>query len=94
MDRIEVERLGGFAGFGQPGSHLRSRGEIALAQLSAADRDAVAALFAKPPARSAPVPDGFRYRLTRHVGNASQAIEVAEQQVPQALRECVKDELV
>jgi hypothetical protein len=94
MDRIEVERLGGFAGFGQPGSRLRSRGEMAVADLSAADRAAVDALFAKPPSRATPMPDGFRYRLTRRVGSATQAVEVTEQQIPAALRDCVRDELV
>jgi len=93
VDRIAVERLGGFAGFGGPGSHLRSRGEIEIDRLSAADRNAVDALFATRLARSTPTPDAFRYRLTRHVGDAVHVTEVAEEHVPAALRDCVSDEL-
>ena len=93
MAQVTVERLGGFGGFGLPGSRLRSRGKIDDATLSAADRAAVDALFDHPPP-GPPKPDGFVYRLTRGAGKGAQTIEVAEQHVPDAVKACVKDELV
>jgi hypothetical protein len=92
MDAIDVERVGGFAGFGGPGSRLRSRGRVDPATLSSADRTALAALFDHPPA-AGPHPDGFSYRLTRHGAQVPQTVEVAEQHVPESIRAVVKDEL-
>lgn len=95
MTMLQIERLGGFAGFGGPGAHLRSRGHVDLAQISAADRKAVDALFAaNAPSAAVPLPDGFRYRLSRHGAAGPQVVEVAEGQVPQALRDAVRDELI
>ena len=90
---IEVERLGGFAGFGLPGSRLRSRGHVEVAHLAAADRTALAALFEKAPA-APPMPDGFRYRLTRQTAAGPQTVEIAEQHVPESVKGCVSDELI
>ena len=92
MATVRVERIGGFAGFGLPGSRLRSRGEVDSAQLSAADRAALDALFEPPPA-TVPQPDAFVYRLTRRAAAGEQTVEVAEQHVPAALQSCVSDEL-
>lgn len=88
---IQVERLGGFAGFGGPDSHLRSRGSLALDGLTTEVRDAIAALFngERKGAKDAH-PDGFRYRVT--LGTLS--IEVDESHLPAILRDCVKDEIV
>ena len=95
--RLEIERLGGLAGFGLPGSRLRSRGQLDIAQLSAADRLAVDRLFDSPlegkPARD-DVRDAFRYRLTRQTAHGARTIEVSEQHVPAALKDCLSDELV
>jgi hypothetical protein len=93
-DHVEVEKLGGLAGFGLPGSHLRSHGVMALTALSAADAKTLHALFHQPAAAKAPMPDGFRYRLTRHVAGASHSIEVHEAALPAVLRDCVSDELI
>jgi emfourin len=93
MGRLEVERLGGFAGFGSPGSHLRSRGRIDTDDLVPADRKTVNALFDAPPGGANP-PDAFRYRLTRQTAHGPQTVEVPEQHVPVAVRAIVKDELV
>lgn len=93
-DQLQVERLGGLAGFGLPGSRLRSHGVKLLADLSAADAKAVQALFEHPSGAKAPMPDGFFYRLTRHVAGAAHSVEVHEALVPPALRDCVSDELV
>jgi hypothetical protein len=93
-DHVEVERLGGLAGFGLPGSRLRSRGSMALADLSAADAKAVQALFGHPPPAHSPMPDGFRYRLTRQAGGVAHSVEVHEDALPAKLRDCVRDELL
>jgi len=94
MGRLKVERLGGFGGFGLPGSHLRSRGEIDSAQLSPAERAQLDALFDQPPPGATPMPDGFVYRLARQTAGGEQTIDLVEAQVPIAIRACVTDELV
>ena len=93
MDRIQIERTGGFAGFGLPGSHVQSRGEMALSELSPADRAAIDALFESKSGVASPTPDGFRYRITRQTASGTQTIEAPESQVPAALKESVKDVL-
>lgn len=93
MDTVDVERLGGFAGFGQPGGRLRSRGRIDLAHLAGADRQRLETLFTRAGAAAIPFPDGFRYRMTRIVGGRTETVEVAEHEVPVAVRDCVHDEL-
>lgn len=92
MATLEIERLGGFAGFGGPGSRLRSRGALRMEQLSPNDRQAVLALFAQPP-RGAAQPDAFRYRLTLKDAQGTRTVEVGEGAVPQAVRDAVRDEL-
>ena len=103
MGVLTVERVGGLGGFGLPGSHVRSRGQVALEQLSAEDRKAVEDLFAqrrgaKGSDKASPVRDAFIYRLSRPAGKGkgkgTECIEVREEQLPVALIQCVKDELV
>jgi hypothetical protein len=94
MSRLEVERVGGFAGFGLPGSRLRSRGEIDTQSLSPDELQAIDALFGAARQADSATPDAFRYRLTRHEASGSRTVEVAEDQVPFFLRDCIKDELV
>lgn len=97
MSRIDVERLGGLAGFGTPGSHLVSRGQIDLVELSSADRDAIENLFtdhARGKRRAVQMPDSFRYRISRERGGRTQVIEVAESEVPAVVVACVRDELI
>jgi hypothetical protein len=93
VDRLEIERLGGLAGFGGPGSRIKSKGEVALADLSAADRQAVADLFDKKTSIPPPKPDAFRYRITRQTAEGTQTIEAPEDIVPPALRDSVRDTL-
>jgi len=93
MSRLDIERFGGFASYGSPGSHLRSRGQVDSADLSPADQKQLEQLFAHPPS-SGHTPDAFQYRLTRHGSSGPQTIEVAEQHVPMAIRNAVKDELL
>ncbi|MCY1127947.1 hypothetical protein OU426_13865 [Frigidibacter sp. RF13] len=90
---VDVERLGGFAGFGGPGARIRSHGTMALSELSADDRARLEALVTEesPPL---PMPDEFLYRITRQTEAGSVTIEVPESRVPEALRACVRDELM
>ena len=92
---VEVERIGGFGGFGLPGSRIRSHGQLAWSQLSAADRKAVEHLLASkggPPTSKGA--DGFRYRITVQRGGQPVMLEAAEDEVPVSLRNCVSDELI
>ena len=89
---LEVERLGGLAGFGTAGSRLRSRGQLDVSTLSAEDRQALELLFSRPPANPLR-PDEFRYRLTRSLDHGPESVEVPESQVPAAVRSAVKDEI-
>jgi len=94
MQRLQIERIGGIAGFGGP--HLKSRGEVALSDLSSADRQAVERLFADPQGAQPAHPgeaDAFRYRLTRQTPAGAQTVEVPGNAVPAALRDSVRDVL-
>jgi hypothetical protein len=93
MSRLRVERIGGLAGFGLPGSRLRSVGEVEPGALSGADRAAVESLFAPGRPAAAPAPDEFVYRITRRGARGDETVEVAEHDVPEVLRDCVSDEL-
>ena len=94
MERLDIERVGGLAGFGGPGSHLRSRGQLDGAKLSATDKQAVDALFSSPPQAASKTADGFRYRITRHTAGGSKTVEIPEEHVPNVVKTSVKDELV
>jgi len=89
-DRLEVERVGGFAGFG--GGHLRSRGSLAGRQLTPKERERIDALMTGRGLTAPATPDGFRYRLT--LAGSGRSVEVGEADVPPAVRDCVRDELV
>jgi len=94
VERLQIERIGGVAGFGGP--HLKSRGELALSDLSPADRQAVEDLF-RDPQKAAPAhpgeADAFRYRITRQTAAGAQTIELPGHAVPAALRDSVRDVL-
>lgn len=92
---VDVERLGGFAGFGQPGSRIRSHGKLPWSQLSEPDRLAVEHLIArKGPEPAGKTADGFRYRITLRRSGQPVTLEAAEDEVPVSLRNCVSDELI
>lgn len=95
MGELTIERVGGMAGFGLPGSRVRSLGRMAFEGLSPADQTAVEALFRSHGqlAAAAAVPDGFRYRITRTAAAGAETVEAPEAAVPAALRDSVKDEL-
>ncbi len=96
-DHLEIERLGGLAGIGLPGSHLRSRASLRGSELSADERDSVDALF-KSRTSAAPSPqtgaDAFRYRLKLHGGDRDTEIEVGETDLLASLKNRVQDELI
>ena len=95
MSKLHVERIGGLAGFGGARSHLRSRGEVDLEMLSAEDQRAVESLFlSRGSAEPSQVRDGFVYRIARTTPGGVETIEVPEDVVPAAIRQCVKDEIV
>lgn len=93
QDQMKVERLGGFGGFGLPGSHLKSKGEVSISELSPDDLQKINGLFNGDIPLGTAMPDGFRYRITRKIGDGVQTIEVPEENVPMPIRNCVKDTL-
>jgi hypothetical protein len=95
MGTLKIERIGGLAGFGVPGSKLKSSGEQAISALSADDQASVEALFSdsKHQQGSEQMRDGFRYRISRLVNGKNQTVEVPESVVPSALKACVSDKL-
>jgi len=97
--RIQVERFGGFGGFGLPGSRVRSLGQVDLSTLDPADRATVERLLsARRPPRAGAGADRFVYRLTplQADGQAAAApgVEVPEEALPAAVAACVRDELL
>ena len=90
---IQVEKLGGFAGFGGS-SHLRSEGEVDVDQLSAADRAIIERLQTSSGEAARTGADRFRYRLTWTNEGQDHSIEVGEDELPQSVRMAVKDRLV
>jgi hypothetical protein len=95
MAVLQVERIGGLAGFGGANSHVRSRGQLDLAALTAAEQQAVEALFqSHGEAKASQMRDGFRYKITRVTSAKSETIEAPESIVPAALVRCVIDEIV
>jgi hypothetical protein len=91
MDQVDVERLGGFPGFGGPGGRLKSNGTVDLQTLPQVDRDRIQALFRNPPSSTPSLLDAFRYRLTHHTSSGPKTIEVADQYLPAALNLAVHD---
>jgi hypothetical protein len=92
VDRLLIKRKGGLAGFGGP--ILKSRGELALSDLSPADRQAVEDLFKHPEKATQPPPGAvgfFNYTITRQTAAGPQEITVPEAAVPVALTKVVRD---
>jgi hypothetical protein len=95
MGMLQVERIGGLAGFGAGSSHLRSQGEVDMASLSSHEQEAVEALFRSDPKTDASqVRDGFRYKISRTTASGTETVEAAESAVPPAIAQCVKDKLL
>lgn len=95
MSKLKIERLGGLAGFGGGNSHLRSRGEIDMTELSKEDKKVIEDLFvSQSKAKSTLAADTFRYRISRVTANGIETIEADEVYIPHTVRQCVKDELI
>jgi hypothetical protein len=95
MAKLHVERVGGLAGFGGVGSHVRSQGHVDTDVLAPEERQAVEALFkSHGKAEAAQMRDSFRYRITRTTSGGTETIEAPEAAIPTAVAQCVKDEIV
>lgn len=95
MGTVKIEKIGGLAGYGLPGSRLKSSGETAISELSPGDQAWIEASFQKPPSQDVGNErDMHRYRITRTTNGRDQTIEVPEALVPHALKACVTDKLL
>lgn len=95
MSKLKIERIGGLAGFGGQKSHLRSRGEIDINELSKEDRKVVEDLFqSHGKAEKTLSRDGFQYRISRMTSKGIESTEADEEKIPNAVRQCVKDEII
>lgn len=96
-DQLEIERLGGLAGIGLPGSRIRSRALISCSDLNTDELAAVSALFEaqgnkfRSPDHGA---DFFFYRITLHSSDGNHQIEVGERNLVESLQQRVQDELL
>ena len=94
MALLQVERIGGLAGFGGTGAHVRSVGQLDTDTLSSEERCAVENLFkSKGKAKASQIRDGFRYRISRTSSGRTETIVASEMAIPISLAQCVKDEL-
>jgi hypothetical protein len=96
MGTVKIEKIGGLAGFGLPGSRIKSSGETAISALSPADQAWVEALFQKQPRsqEAGNERDTHCYRITRTENGHDQTVEVPEAMVPHSLKACVTDKLL
>jgi hypothetical protein len=95
MSTLKIERIGGLPGFGGKNSHLRSIGEIDTDKLSKEDQQIVEDLFRnKARAADTLARDNFRYRITRTTSKGTESVEADEDKVPNAVKQCVKDQIV
>lgn len=92
--RIDIERFGGLAGYGMPGSRIRSRGYILAKDLSVSDQALLREVFLAPTEAPTWVRDAFRYHLTRQSDCGPQTVVVPESMVPEAIRDALHDELM
>lgn len=92
--RIDIERFGGLAGYGMPGSRIRSRGYFFAKDLNPADQALLREIFLSPAEAPTWVRDAFRYHLTRQSDCGPQTVIVAESQVPEVIRDSLHDELL
>ncbi|GAB3191485.1 protealysin inhibitor emfourin [Hydrogenophaga aquatica] len=95
-DELEIEKLGGLAGVGLPGSRLRCRAQMHCRELSPDELSAVEALFQARAGATQPAPrsaDFFRYRITLHSRSEDRQIEVGEDDLMESLQQRLQDEL-
>ena len=96
MSLLHVERIGGLAGFGGVGAHVRSLGQLETDTLSFEEQRAIENLFkSKGKAKTSRIRDGFRYRISRTSSSGQmETIEAPEVEIPASLSQCVNDEIV
>ena len=95
MSKLTIEKIGGYGGFGVGNSHLRSRGEIHIDELSNEDKKAVEELFRPHGKTKASLEtDTFRYKISRVTSKGVESIEADEKKIPDAIKQCLKDEIV
>ena len=99
---LEIERIGGFAGFG--GGALRSKGRYRWADLSSDEQATVEDFFAtgtvalderarRTGKKEAGEADTFTYRITRQRDGHTETVEVPDSLMLASLRACVLDKL-
>lgn len=95
-DRIEIQRLGGMAGIGLPGSRIRSQVELRGSDLSREERLSIETLFESKAGISGgpPRPDAFRYQITVDSGAGRHTIVVGQADLLESLQARVHDELI
>ena len=95
MSRVKIERIGGLAGFGGEKSRLRSRGEFEMDELSEEDKKAIEDLYtSRRNMKSTQAMDTFRYRISRTTSKGIESIEADEEMIPNAIRQCLRDEII
>jgi hypothetical protein len=94
MAKLQIERIGGYAGFGNKNSHVRSYGEIDMMQLSEEERRVIESLFTSSAKTEANSIDAFRYRISRVTSSGTEKIEVGEDEIPNTLLQYLKDEFI
>jgi len=94
MSKLKVEKIGGFGGFGVGNSHLKSRGEIDMDQLSEEDKKAIEDLFISEGKSGGSHGNTFLYRISRISSKGIESIEADEERVPNTVAQCVKDEII
>jgi hypothetical protein len=87
MDKLTIERRGGFAG-------LKGRGVVEVDSLDAADHAKIDELFkTKGKLPASPGADRYIYTVTRETDSGKKTIEIPEHLVPRSVSKAVKDEL-
>jgi hypothetical protein len=95
-DRIEIQKLGGLAGIGLPGSRIRSQVELRGSDLSPEERSSIEKLFEPKAADGGgpPAADPFRFQITLNSGRSRHEIVVGQADLLESLQARVHDELI
>jgi hypothetical protein len=95
MSKLTIERIGGLAGFGGANSHVQSRGEIKIEELSKEDKKVVEDLFISQSKRDSKMAmDTFRYKISRMTSVGIESIEAEEDKIPDIVKQCLRDEII
>ncbi|MEI7921714.1 MAG: protealysin inhibitor emfourin [Planctomycetota bacterium] len=94
---MEIERLGGLAGFGLPSSRIRSHITLSYNDLNDKEIKNIDALFLLSPDRFKTmnkVADFFRYRIEVKSSGTTKTIEVSENDLIASIKDRIKDVLM